>query len=497
VKASFFSKYPPRVYYVLWLLILGLTAWLSEGWLQPDEQARVLEPAHFLAYGVASLPWELSAAQPVVSWLIGALMAPILMATKWMGIGGLGEAAIIRFLFGCFASTRFFALFEILKRLNFKKSRQLFYILVMMLAVFGPVFLVRTSQENVATTCLIWAFFWALRMNDEGFTRARGFLFGMLLAFTVSFRPQLGLAAAGLGLWQLRRQGAAIILPAVCGILTGLIPLAIVDYQTTGGAFYPAMNYLKYALGDENGGRTWGTSPWWFYIQGYFESWYPPLSPLLLLPLIYGLIVCPALAAVVIPYTAAHFILGHKETRYFSPMIPFLQISMFMGLERLEAKSPFVARVMAAESKWLKALTTLAILTLLVGFFPLNSSPWMYDEVGRQLRSGKITRFTYVGNTMSAFSEFYSKAPESVTYSKVSWNDVRDGIEAPEGWLAFYCLDPEDFLRIEQKCGTKGLQEYPDWYIKAMMRLPRSPARRRLNPIIYCPHPLHFAANNE
>lgn len=155
-------------FYTLWMFILALTAKLSEGWLQPDEQARVLEPAHFIAYGIASLPWELASEKPIVSWLLGTVFAPVLMLTKWLNFGGLNEAAVMRFLFGCIASTRFFALWEILKQLQLKQTRRVFYLLVMMFGVFGPVFLVRTSQENLATTFLIWAFYLALKMNEIG-----------------------------------------------------------------------------------------------------------------------------------------------------------------------------------------------------------------------------------------------------------------------------------------------------------------------------------------
>lgn len=494
---AFFEKHPLSKFYALWLLILGVTAWLSEGWLQPDEQARVLEPAHYIAYGFASLPWELSSETPIVSWLLGTVVSPILMATKWLGLGGLTEAAMVRFLFGCFASTRFIALWEILKKLQLKKSRRLYYLMVMMLGVFGPIFLVRTSQENIATTFLIWAFYLALQMNERGLTRSRAFNFAVLLAFTASARPQLGLAAAGLGLWQLKKQGPGILLPACCGIFVGLLPLAIVDYQTTQNLFSPALNYLSYALGDENGGRTWGTSPWWFYVTAFFESWYPPLSVILVVPVIVGVLLSPSLAVIIVPFLVAHCVLGHKEARYFSPMIPFFQMAMFLGVEHLEASSRFWAWVASLKKIWVGLLKTVAILTLLAGFWPLNSSPWMYAAMGQQIRAGSIGHFTYIGNTMSAFSQFFAKSPESTTYTKVSWNDVRDGLAQPQGWLAFYCLDPEDFFRIQKICDSQGFYEYPDWFVEALTLAPRSPARRKLNPIIYCKQPLNFTAENE
>ena len=494
---DFFLKHPFWKFYTLWVLILAVTAKLSEGWMQPDEQARVLEPAHFIAYGLASLPWELSADKPIISWLLGTVFSPILRLTKWLNFDGRNEAALMRFLFGCLASTRFFALWKIFEKLKLKQTRRVFYLLVMMFAVFGPIFLVRTSQENLATTMLIWAFYLALKMNAEGFTKGRGLCFGVLLAFTASTRPQLGLASAGLGLWQLRRHGWGIVGPAACGLFIGLLPLAVVDQLTTHHFFSPAFNYLSYALGDENGGRTWGTSPWWFYLTAYFESWYPPLSIIFAVPLMVGVFLTPSLAVVIVPFLVAHFILGHKETRYFSPMIPFFQIGMFLGLEHLEARSRFWNWLTSLDKFWLRLLKFIGTLTLLAGFWPINSSPWMYQAMGRQIREGSITHFSYIGNTMTSFSQFYSKMPPSTTYTKYSWDDVRDGHATPQGWLAFYCLDPEDYFRIQEICGNKGFYQYQDWFINTLMLAPRSPARRKLNPIIYCPLALNFSKLHE
>ena len=111
---------PSQKYYqlILWVLVIACTAWFSEGWLQPDEHARVLEPAHFIAYGYASLPWELSGDHPIVSWLLGVLVSPVLMITKSLQLSGQSEAAIIRFLVGILASTRFIAFWKILDLLR-------------------------------------------------------------------------------------------------------------------------------------------------------------------------------------------------------------------------------------------------------------------------------------------------------------------------------------------------------------------------------------------
>jgi hypothetical protein len=107
-----------------------------------------------------------------------------------------------------------------------------------------------------------------------------------------------------------------------------------------------------------------------------------------------------------------------------------------------------------------------------------------------------MNQLTYIGNTITGFSLFYAKLPTVPAYRQISWNDVERGKESPSGWLAFYALDPEDFRKIEKTCGTEADHRYPDWYIDVLTWMPRSPARRKLNPIVYCPEPLRFNGGN-
>jgi phosphatidylinositol glycan class B len=468
-------------------LILAVTAWNSEGWLQPDEHARVIEPASMLAYGYAALPWEISGQPPIVSWFLGFLMAPVLMVTKWLQFSSLNEAATIRFVSGVVASTRFLALTGILRRLGFSEIRQRVYLAFMALAVFGPVFLVRSSQENFACTALVWATWMGLRLTQDGHSRGKAFLFGVFLALTAACRPQVGIAAAGLGLFVVSRLGVRIIPGAAAGMVAGLLPIALIDTVMTGTPFGPAIHYLAYALSDEGGGKQWGVQPWWYYIPEFFESWYPPLGPILLIFIVAGAWRHQAILWTLLPFTIAHVILGHKETRYFSPMIPFLQLSMFAGFEIYEKKWVWLAALARRKNLVSRVFIFTAAVTLGAGLLPLNSSPWMYHMIGQLARTSALKEFTYIGNSMTGVSKFYSKMESPPPYEHVTWNNFVAGQEVGPGWLAFYALDPEDFERVEQLCGTEGLQGYPRWMIHLIESAPRSPARRKINPIVHCP----------
>jgi len=479
-------------------LLLAIASWFGVGWLQADEHSRVLEAAHKVAYGYASLPWEFEHSKPIVSMLIGVLFSPVLMITRAFGASGLGEAFILRFVFGLIASTRLLALLRCFRKLRFREGRTGLYLVISCLAIYGPLFFCRTSQENLAATTLLWAY--ALhfdviaRPNSPGKWRLNVFLFGLLLALTATFRPQAGVAAAGIGIYALWMAGPRIIPWAAAGLIAGLLPGAIVDTYYTGVPFRPAWNYLVYALGDEDGGKVWGVSPWWWYVPEYFNSWYPPVSVLAVLPIAAAMIRVPSLASVILPFTAVHFVLGHKETRYFLPMIGFVHLATFAGFEAIETIWPatlqrFRSIFYRPASLYLQITIGL---TLVCCFLPLNNSPWMYDQLHQRLTSGKIRRYTQLADSMNGVMQFYVKHPESPLGPSGNWKAatrlVSTGREHVQGWVAGQDMDVAMYRPIAEVCKVEYVS-MPELIRAVFERLEKSPARRKLNMIFYCNAP--------
>ena len=80
--------------YGAYLVFLVVAAFMSVGWQQPDEHTRVLEPAHYIAYGYATLTWEFRPEFPLVSFFLGAIHSWPLIFTKFLGLSGLTEASV-------------------------------------------------------------------------------------------------------------------------------------------------------------------------------------------------------------------------------------------------------------------------------------------------------------------------------------------------------------------------------------------------------------------
>ncbi|NDE15371.1 hypothetical protein EBZ80_10615 [bacterium] len=486
-----------------WLLFVAIASWFGVGWIQADEHSRVLEAAHKVAYGFASLPWEFDDRNPIVSMLIGVIFSPLLMITRFYGASGLTEAFILRFVFGLIASTRLLALMRCFHKTGLRQDRTWIYLLISCFTVYGPLFFCRTSQENLAATTLLWAYAIHFDVIDPAASReSRGldtFLFGALLALTATFRPQAGVAAAGLGLYALWKRGPGVIPLSAAGLFAGLLPGALVDTYYTGIPFRPAWNYLVYALGNEDGGQVWGVSPWWWYIPQYFDSWYPPVSVLAVVPVAIALWNVPSLAVTILPFTIVHCVLGHKETRYFVPMIGFMHLATFAGFEAMERLWPqTLSRFGSTFYRPARYyLLCLVALTLATCFLPLNSSPWMYDRLRQGISSGRISRYTQLADSMSGVMQFYVKQGERVPGPlgnlKAATRLVSSGREYVQGWVAGQDMDVSLYRPIAAACRVDYVS-LPEFVRSIFERIEKSPARKKLNMIFYCESPFTIPA---
>ena len=492
------------------LFLLG-AAFLSEGWLQPDEHSRVLEPAHHHVFGYSTLPWEFDPKSPMVSYLLGVIYAPLLAWANHLTDNSLIQAGFLRAFTALVCSTRLLALALLLRHLGLSYAKRSRYLILMGLGIFGPLLFLRTSQENWATTCLIWAISlimtavpidslqqsrlwqWSAQPSQIGpRSYRRFFLIGLLLALGTSFRLQLGVTAVSLGLltvWTFgwRRPLACIILGGLCGLL----PMAIVDWNTVGQPFLPAWNYLSYALSNEGGGQSWGVSPWYWYFKEYFLTWFPPLSIFILPLLLVGFSRRPIYALVFLPFLFEHLLLGHKEVRYFSPMVPLLFLAAFDGWEYCKKFVPkFMVPILGRQgwtTGWLWLNSSVGIGAALL---PLNTAPRMYKALHDRQRAGEIPQtLTLVGNTNRSALQFYYRNPQTIP-PLLTIREFFTQIENHEerGWYALYSINTNQLKDIETSC-TNHFQSIPAW-VRALYSLsPTIPARKPIHAIVFCPGP--------
>ncbi len=116
--------------------------------------------------------------------------------------------------------------------------------------------------------------------------------------------------------------------------LGGVIALAAgvgADYWLYGNWAPTAYNYFQANI-IENKAANWGTAPWWFYFREIGLSGLPPLSLLLLILAAWGgwKNRQHVFIWVLLPFTVAHMLVGHKELRFLFPMVfPFVALVAF------------------------------------------------------------------------------------------------------------------------------------------------------------------------
>ena len=486
--------------WILLVLFIFASAWLSVGWLQPDEHARVMEPAHFLVYGYATLPWELSATNPLVSYLLAFFHTPILFVTKSLSLSGLHEAVLLRFFAGIICSSKILAMAWILKAFNFKGNTLVAMVLLFALGPYGPVMLIRTSQENYGVTMLMWSVAFFLKYRDQKSAVYSFFWSGFFLALAVSFRLQIGITAFFLGLYIAKFLLDIRAVYFVVGCLAGFLPLAAADYVTFGEPFLPAWNYFKYALSDEDGGGAWGTEEWYWYFKEYFSTWFPPLSPLLLLFILSGLKRAFLLQLLIIPYVIIHMMLGHKEMRYMAPILPWVFVATGIGFYEFRYKGllffEFFKNKVHTSQLFRRTLYGLLAIYFFIGLggalITLNSSPKMYDKIGNLYRAGEAPKgFLYIGNTASGVSEFYTKV-EHLPFRQISTDDYlallrqKKWDDRAPSLHAFYALHSEELVEAEKSCELYYFAGF-EWVRKFFDRLPDGIKKPRYHGILRCP----------
>ncbi len=483
----------PRTAYAACAALVAVSAAASVGWLQADEHARVLEPAHLLVYGYATLPWELDPAHPLVSFLLGALHAPCLLVTRALGLSGLTEAAVLRGFSGLVCMTRLWAFALIGGGLGLRRDRRALYTVLYLAAPFTLLLLPRTSQENWATTAVMWGFYFVLRATAAPTQKRWGFAAGAFLSLAFSFRFQMGPSA--LGLWILaavqvgRRGGGGFGVAAlVAGALVGLVPLGAVDGATVGTPFLPAYNYLMYALTDEGGADLWGRQPWHTYLTGFLGNFYPPLSVVLLPLVALGLVLRPTLAVIVVPFMAVHLAISHKEIRYLTPMIPFWVLAVLAGFEGCERR--WAAR--AARLPWRGLARYAAVggaFGVLAAMVPINPQPFFYDEIRRSAGTDELRRpYTFVANSRSSVSQFYVKNPADTPAETITIAAFYERLGAavkPHGDFAVQRLPIDELPRLEGRCRIV-YSSIPAWQRRALEALRGLLKFRYLDAIFRC-----------
>ena len=331
----------PRPYLIAAVLLLLFTCWRSVGFHQGDEHFQILEFAAYKAGAVAEdqLAWEFAermrpATQPALAYVV----------YRAFGLFGPPNPYHVAFFLRLLSAAAFLGVAVWTYRrfaTRFAAPTLLRWFALALLFNWASVYSgVRFSGENwsglaVAAGLLLYPL--APATDARRFTPGRdggaAAVFGAGLLFGLAFllRYQTAILVVGFGAWLLfvARERWPRLALVVAGGLAALAVGTLLDRWLYGEWVIAPWHYVRSNL-VEGKAATFGTAPWWYYVEKTFERGVPPLSLLYLAaPLWFGWrFRRDPLVWMWVPFLAVHLYLSRKDLRFLFPLLPFLPVMM-------------------------------------------------------------------------------------------------------------------------------------------------------------------------
>lgn len=399
-------------------LVTLLYVLFSHGYYHHDEHFQILEYAHMKLFGTPTtdhLAWEFglmmrSGVLPLIVWCLGkallaaGLYSPYLLIFLLQALSGaLSVGALL--LFGR----------AVRAELGGERYERV-YLALGLLLWFLAYLHVHFSAEMMAGNMLLLLAAATLNSlkSDGRHEFRRGLLLGTLAGATFVVRYQTGFALVGYGLWLLffhrRWKLYAGMVPGVAAVLLlGLLS----DRWLYGQWTLTPINYLRENI--LNGHMLkFGVKPWWYYFTASLSE----------SGVLFGLLVWAAMLRyfwrqrrsvatwMLVPFLAVHFFLGHKEIRFFFPVLFFAPYFITLLLEELLPHTP---RRLFRWTLGIMAAFNAGAILFVVAQDPADF--YFYRMMSRYCRDkGEV-----VGLSLSSERNYYSW-PQYVTEPKVIEN---------------------------------------------------------------------------
>lgn len=324
-----------RIFWIGALFTL-LFALLSRGFYHPDEHYQILEYARLKLFGAETtdyLPWEYHAMmrpglQPFIAWLLGRLLLALGLYSPFALI------TLLQLLSAAFSIFTLGYLFRAVRDELGTPCRRRWFLYVGFFLCFEAYLHVHFTAEMASGNLMVLLAARTLRLQHAAPASEfrTGMLLGLLAGLTFAVRYQTGFALAGYGLWLLcYHRRWRLFAGMVPGVVAALAAGALTDYWFYGEWTFVPFNYLRENILEAHMDE-FGVSPWWFYFtEALRESGY--LAGAVMIAAAGWFFVRRPKNPVtwmLVPFLLVHFLLGHKELRFFFPALffaPYLLLS--------------------------------------------------------------------------------------------------------------------------------------------------------------------------
>jgi phosphatidylinositol glycan class B len=458
-----FPPIKPLHVYLFSAIALLILAYFSIGYLHPDEHFQILE---FAAWKLNlttpdKLPWEFH------FQIRPSIQPAIVVAThNLFALFDCRNPFFITFFLRILSAVLSFTAMWMIYR-NYSggirdKVFQKWFLFLSFLLWFALYNNVRFTSEAWSGSIFIIGFSYLFLQKRELFWLDY-FITGILLGLSFVFRFQAGLLIAGLFCWLLfiKKEKLLYLTLLAIGIAGAILLGFILDRWFYGNWVFTAWNYFQQnILADKLSG--FGIQPWWFYFEDVFIRAVPPFSIVFILAFILVFIFLrkDVLTWTLLPFVLFHFLMGHKETRFFWPIIGFIPILVIKASELVQNQWNVNISGNRYFSGFVKIFMYCNILMLFIVFFnPADSQVKVYKAVYDQYPD-PITLYYINEDPYYRAKEIHYYKRENLEIKKAQLRVNLDSSNRKKYLIAVRGTDPELSLFKDHKLVYAS---YPEW----------------------------------
>ncbi|MCE7040233.1 hypothetical protein [Dyadobacter sp. CY312] len=338
-------------------LLYSVGAYVIAGCIHHDEHFQILEFANYKRglLDAKYLPWEFEARlRPTLQPTLA------LMLLNFFDLAGISDPFDQAFLTRLISSMLFvfsaFRLYRVLEKEFTSPFFKWVYILLSFFLYIFPLTATRFSSENWSSCFYVLAFSYLypfVRRGDSSpISFKQSFIAGALFGLSFLFRYQTAIMIFGLALWLLifHFKLFKYWLSMFMGFAFVLVIGFFLDHWFYGEWVSSAWNYFYVNL-MEGKAASFGVEPWWWYLSKIdFSKYMIILNGALLLMISFFAFVKfrHPVTWVFFPFLIAHFLIGHKETRFLYPLlvfVPFMVSATLQYLARITKSERAIAGV--------------------------------------------------------------------------------------------------------------------------------------------------------
>ena len=316
-----------------WFILFGfilhiIAAYLSMGYYSADEHFQIIAPLEKLLEIETKLTWEFE--YKIRPWLQPYFYFFII---KLIGFFNISNPFILAFILRLISSIIGFIsiiyLFNYLK-LKFNLDNNISKFLIFGFSFYAFLH-ARTSSENLSISMLIFGliFFDKLILSNlKNIKLPLSIISGIFLGLSMVFKFQIFISVFFIYLWFLINKFNFLNLRYVfySGLVIIFILLLCLIFDYFGYGHFNN-TYFKYYHANfvDKWFESFGKDPWWYYIQLLILNFFPPISLIISISLVYFWVknLKSLFTYITLPVFITLSILSHKELRFLFPILVF------------------------------------------------------------------------------------------------------------------------------------------------------------------------------